>query len=338
MMPTELEQIETLFRTLLNRAPGAEEATRWTARLAQSGSFYAVFAAMLTKPEFLEKTRVKSDWPIGHFYSPIVDPGTVVDYVGAAKKAGAAGIAGIDFHLDRMLEFWKQNTAFIARAPFKKLPVDHLRFFWSESPYPIGDAATYRAILNHVRPSKIIEIGSGFSTACALDTLDEIGAAATSITCIEPYPAALRRRLRPGDLGRITLLESGVQQVDPTPFEGLGKGDILFIDSTHVLKTGSDVHFELFTILPRLRPGVLVHFHDIRWPFEYPDPFIFERNYSWNEAYALRALLMYSARFSVFFYSSLFAERHRSLVRETFPDFLINPGSSIWLQVNDAQS
>ena len=334
-MPTDLEQVETLFHALLNRAPSIEEATHWAGVLTRSGSFYAVFQAMLKKPEYLAKNRVKSDWPIGHFYSPVVDPATVVDYVSRSRAAGVADIAGIDFGLDEMVEFWTRHAAFIASTPFRKLPVEGLRFFWSESPYPIGDATTYRAIINHARPSTIIEIGSGFSTACALDTLDELGQADTSIVCIEPYPAALRKRLRPGDMERIELLECGVQDVDPKVFDRLCAGDILFIDSTHVLKTGSDVHFEFFTVLPRLKAGVLVHLHDVRWPFEYPDPFIFTRNYSWNEAYALRALLMYSSRFSVFFYNSLFSVIHPSLIGPIFKDFLINPGSSIWLQVTD---
>ena len=172
----------------------------------------------------------------------------------------------------------------------------------------------------------------GYSTACALDTLDEVGLAQTRMTCIEPYPAALHRRLRSGDLDRVTIIESIVQNVPVETFRELEDGDILFIDSTHVLKTGSDVHFELFDVLPSLKPGVLVHFHDIRWPFEYPAEFIFDRNFSWNEAYALRAFLMFNNRFSVFFYNSLFATLNQNLARETFPDFMLNVGSSIWLK------
>jgi hypothetical protein len=198
---------------------------------------------------------------------------------------------------------------------------------------PIGDAVTYRAMINALRPRHIIEVGSGFSSACALDTLDEIGQSATRLTCIEPYPAALRKRLRADDQMRMTIIESSVQEVPMQTFSTLEENDILFIDSTHVLKTDSDVHYEFFSVLPILKPGVMVHFHDIRWPFEYPHQFIFERDFSWNEAYGLRALLMYNSRFSVAFYNSLFAVSHSALVRETFADFMINPGSSIWLRV-----
>src|SRR4029453_10415837 len=109
-------------------------------------------------------------------------------------------------------------------------------------------------------------------------------------------------------------------------------GDVLFIDSSHVLKTGSDVHRELFEILPALTPGVLVHFHDIDYPFEYPDLFLFERRYSWNEAYAVRAFLMYNANYRVEFMVAMFRRMAADLVRATFPAFDEQPGASLWVR------
>jgi predicted O-methyltransferase YrrM len=191
-----------------------------------------------------------------------------------------------------------------------------------------------RAVIAAERPRRIVEIGSGFSTACMLDSLDHFGLKQTRITCIEPFSARLRSVLRPGDEARVEIIERPVQGMALETFARLEANDILFIDSTHVLKTGSDVHYELFHILPVLKTGVLVHFHDCRYPFEYPAEFIFERNYSWNEAYALRAFLMYNAKFRVFFYNSLFARRFRDLAAAACPAFLRNPGSSIWLKVN----
>ena len=290
---------------------------------------------MLVKQDYLLRHRVQTAWTPGHFYSPIVDPSTVTEYVSRNRNLAAKDISGIDFDIRSMSQFWLQHKDFISVTPFKRLPQQGLRFHWDASPYPIGDAVTYRAIINAFRPRKIIEIGSGYSSVCALDTLDEIRHDRASLVCIEPFPQALNELILARDRGRIDGCESIVQNVPVSVFDDLERDDILFIDSTHVLKTGSDVHFELFNVLPRLKPGVLVHFHDIRWPFEYPDPFIFERNFSWNEAYALRALLMYSRRFSVFFYNSLFAVHEAKLISETFPDFMINPGSSIWIRVNE---
>jgi hypothetical protein len=120
-------------------------------------------------------------------------------------------------------------------------------------------------------------------------------------------------------------------------FSKLKENDILFIDSTHVLKTASDVHYELFYILPSLNKGVLIHFHDIHYLFEYPQ-WLFERKLSWNESYALRAFLMYNPAFEVVFWNGMFADQQRELIHETNPLFLKNPGASIWLRAGSTDN
>ena len=115
------------------------------------------------------------------------------------------------------------------------------------------------------RPKRIIEIGSGFSSACILDCADEFHLDPFTLTCIEPFPTRLRSLLAPQD--EITLIESPVQLVELGLFESLSKDDILLIDSTHVLKTGSDVAHEIFHILPVLKEGVIVHVHDCQFSF-----------------------------------------------------------------------
>lgn len=267
----------------------------------------------------------------GHYYSPIVNPAEVRDYVAAGKAAKPEEIKGIDFHLPQMMQFWIDNANFISTTPFTEEKVAERRFYYKDSQLPYGDAVTLRAMIGAHRPKRMIEIGSGFSSACALDTADELGLADFQLTCIDPYPERLKSLLLPNDLARIEIIQKPVQTVELDRFFHLQSGDILFIDSSHVLKTGSDVHFELFHILPSLRSGVFVHFHDCRWPFEYPDPFIFERNYSWNEAYAVRAFLMWNTVFRVYFYGGLFATLNQRLVRETYSVFLKNFGSSLWV-------
>jgi hypothetical protein len=132
----------------------------------------------------------------------------------------------------------------------------------------------------------------------------------------------------------MTIHRKGVQEIPLDVFRALERNDILFIDSSHVLKTGSDVHYELFSILPCLAPGVIVHFHDCRFPFEYSDRQIFVKNYSWNEVYAVRALLMYSTRFKVIFYNSLFDAIYPALGAIS-PPFKRNPGGAIWIRVQE---
>ncbi len=267
----------------------------------------------------------KIAFPPGHYFSPIVDPLTVQGYVARYDQMPPEQIAGIDFPMSAMRQFWTDNL-----TSFQHEPTAGERYFASPLAYPASDAKTLRAMISAHRPTRMIEIGSGGSTACTLDTIDH-GKLSVELTCIEPYPKSLLDALGP-DRNRINLIETNVQDVPISVFRTLNENDILFIDSTHVLKTGSDVHYELFEILPALRPGVIVHFHDCRYPFEYPKPFIFERNYSWNEAYALRAFLMFNSRFNVLFYNSLFARIFKDLIRETCPTFLQNPGSSLWLR------
>jgi hypothetical protein len=184
-------------------------------------------------------------------------------------------------------------------------------------------------MINAVRPKRIIEVGSGFSTACMLDTADELSLA-LEITCIEPDPVRLKGLLRSSD--RVELLECPVQDVDISLFSKLEADDILFIDSTHVLKTGSDVHYELFDILPTLVRGVVVHFHDCMYPFEYHRDWVFKQNYSWNEVYAVRAFLMYNETFVPFYWHSLLARRDPELVRRVFPSAPADPGNSLWVR------
>ena len=226
----------------------------------------------------------------------------------------------------RMRRFFTEHGAFMAAAAFSETQTVGSRYYSDNGVFPAGDAAVLRAMINALKPHRIIEIGSGFSTACMLDAIDELGLS-TKVTCIEPYADRLRGLLRRGDAPEI--LEKPVQQVELTRFSELQDGDILFIDSTHVLKTGSDIHYELFEVLPSLNPGVVVHFHDLPYPFEYPSQWVFEQNYSWNEAYGVRAFLTYNLVFRPLYSNSLMATYEPDLLRSLFPKFPDNPGGAI---------
>jgi hypothetical protein len=181
------------------------------------------------------------------------------------------------------------------------------------------------------RPKKVIEIGCGHSSACTLDTVARYLDGNCPLTFIEPYPQRLLDLI--GDAAsRIRILDQPVQQTPLEIFEELGSGDVLFIDSTHVLRPGSDVCFELFQILPRLAKGVLVHFHDMFWPFEYPKGWIVEENRSWNELYAVRAFLICNEAWEVVMFNDYMATFESALIEATYPAFLRNPGGALWLQ------
>jgi predicted O-methyltransferase YrrM len=232
-----------------------------------------------------------------------------------------------------MLGIWNRNLDFIKSTPFTdEQAAQYNRYYYTGGPFPWGDGITLRMMINELTPRRIVEIGSGFSTACMLDSADHIGLDSLQITCIEPYPDRLLSLMRAKDHDRVKLLERFVQDVPEDVVDELEPGDILFIDSTHVLKTGSDVHFEFFHLIPRLKQGVVVHFHDVPYPFEYPPEWVFGMNYSWNEAYALRLFLMFNNAFEVTFWGSLLARSYTANIRSDFPTFLRNPGSSIWLR------
>src|SRR5690606_1833553 len=112
-----------------------------------------------------------------------------------------------------------------------------------------------------------------------------------AFTFIEPYPRLLQSLITPDDAAAVTILPQRVQEVPLSVFDQLEPQDILFIDSSHVAKVGSDVVFLLLRVLPRLRPGVLIHFHDIFYPWSYPMRWI-RQGCAWNESLFLRALLV----------------------------------------------
>jgi len=272
---------------------------------------------------------VKPFFAPGHFHSPIVDPAKVAGHMKVARSIKPSDIQGIAIDTARMREIWLQNLDCIKASAFTSQAADGHRFKIG-GPFPFGDALFLRMMVNAHKPKRIIEIGSGFSTACMLDAIDDFGLS-TQVTCIEPNSARLRSLLKPTD--SVEIIESEVQACDPAIVERLEAEDFLFIDSTHVMKTGSDVNFELFELLPRVKRGVLVHVHDCPYPFEYSPQWVLEKNLSWNEAYALRAFLMFNTSFSVEFWGSLFRRTFTDLLPAEFPDLLTqNPGTSIWLK------
>lgn len=114
-------------------------------------------------------------------------------------------------------------------------------------------------------------------------------------------------------------------------FSELKANDILFIDSTHVSKLGSDVNSIFFNILPRLNSGVIIHLHDIFWPFEYPASWI-QDGRAWNEIYILRAMLQHNKDYSILFFSDYLRNTYFNWFSENVPLFLRNSGGNFWIK------
>jgi len=250
----------------------------------------------------------------GHFYSPIVDPASLAPLRGALWPANPT-VAGIDFNDEshrRVLAQWFPRYMRDYDYP------EHLdgstgaaRFHTQNSQFTWLDARALFVLLRAWRPARVIEVGSGYSSLLIADVNRRFFGSAIELTCIEPYPRAFLR----GVEGISRIIERPVQQVAMDEFRALQAGDILFIDSSHVAKTGSDVNHLLFEVVPLLAAGVHVHVHDIFLPFDYPADWVLVQNRSWNEQYMLRALLMYaSSTLRVDFGSSYAFHRFRELV------------------------
>jgi predicted O-methyltransferase YrrM len=268
--------------------------------------------------------------PPGHYYSPYPDLGdfdTRVDRLLDTTR----DLPAVDLRDDAQLALFDDLAPLMVGLPFPAERGDEHRYWFDNPAYSWGDGIVLHAMLRHVRPRRVVEVGSGYSSAMLLDTADGWLDPGVAITFIEPYDELLRSLLRPGDDERVTILDSAVQDVDPSVFTRLGAGDILFIDSTHVVKAGSDVNHLFFEVLPLLAPGVVVHVHDVFHLFEYPAQWVRDGR-AWQEVYLLHAFLMYNHAFEILWFQHLMWMRHREAIRARVPDVARNPGGNLWLR------
>lgn len=247
--------------------------------------------------------EISGAFPAGHFYSPIVNPAELLAKSSSIWPLEAPPVLGIDFNRkahELVLDTWFPRH--ISKYDYPEVLDEHNKdeshFYTRNSQFSWLDSRALFVLLNEIKPARMIEVGSGYSSLLTADVNRRFLNNSCVFKCIEPYP---RDFLAAGVAGISELVIEQVQNIPPHDFETLESGDILFIDSSHVCKTGSDVNFLYFEVLPRLKPGVLIHVHDIFLPFEYNKQWVLDENRSWNEQYLLRALLMYSDAFQILF-------------------------------------
>ena len=270
--------------------------------------------------------------PSGHFYSPIVDRVELAVRDSRLWPAQPCLPAGIDFNdasHHHILE--TEFPRFIADFDYTKASPGSSGKYATDNPqFGWLDAKALFVLLRAWRPARVIEVGSGHSSLLMADVNTRFLEGAMHITCIEPYPESF---LHSSACAIDRLVQAKVQDVPLEEFDALAAGDVLFIDSSHVSKVGSDVNHLLFKVLPRLASGVRIHIHDIFLPFEYPRSWVLEQGRSWNEQYLLQALLMDSTAFGVVFGSAYCTWKH--------PDLLANAvagleqaggGGSFWIE------
>ena len=278
----------------------------------------------------------RSHVPPGHPYSPIPSTADVERALTVAEST-PSHLVGLDLREQQQMELLTSLQSMYQDLDLPSAPGEG-RFFLDNTWFTYGDAVGYALMLRHDPPSRVIEVGSGFSSALALDVAERFLEPQPRFTFIDPDPTRLADLARPADLTDRVVIDE-VQNVPVAQFAELNSGDILFIDSSHVLKAGSDVQFLFDQVFPVLAPGVRVHIHDVFYPFEYPRSWL-RSGTALNEAYAVRALLLGGSRFQVLLFNSYLVRFHREWFERHMPLFLGGdyPTGGIWLRVQEPGS
>jgi predicted O-methyltransferase YrrM len=275
-------------------------------------------------------------FPDGHFYSPVPDPLELEERASAIWGPRALVLPGIDFNDAHHLYVLTELFPRLIREydyPETGPTDDSLQCFYNRnSEFGWLDSRTLFVLMRARQPGRIVEVGSGYSSLLMADVNARFLAGRTQITCVEPFPRPFLRRNVPG-IGRV--IERKVQDVPLEALCALGTGDWLFIDSSHVCKVGSDVNTLFLEVVPRLKPGVKVHVHDVFLPEDYPRAWVTELGYYWSEQYLLRALLSRSDAFRVLFGCHYAALRFPNEVSRALPlaDGRGFGGGSFWFEV-----
>jgi hypothetical protein len=305
-------------------------------RLVQPFKVMAV-QALPALNRFLE-TRLRLHLVRRHYYSPVPDP----DDIGPGYWDQVSEMPGVDLGYERGLAFMREVVPLHIGGFRKRMPLQRTAgndFFLINGTYMAVDAHVYWCMILHYKPKRIVEIGAHASTmisTAAVAALREESGHVCRIDAIEPFPTDYLRR----ENGRtITLIEKKVQELPLSYFLELEAGDILFVDSTHMMRQGSDVQYEYLEIIPRLKPGVLIHVHDVSLPRHYPKVY-FDNQLYWNEQYFLQALLVFNNRLQVEWAGNGLMLKYPAAMLETFPEIndmrAVYPSSeptAFWMRV-----
>ena len=263
-----------------------------------------------------------------HFYQPIPDtqnlPKTLWDR--------PSKLAGIDMNDSMQLDLLRRHFP-LFRNEYERFPTEPSgkppQFHLDNGLFGGLDALVAYCMVRHFEPRLIVEIGGGYSTLLLTEAAAKNNT--STLTCIEPYPQEF---LKQGFSGLHRLIEKKVQDIDLEFFSELHSGDVLFIDSSHTVKIGGDVNYLFLEVLPRLKPGVIVHIHDIFLPFEYRRDWVLDEFRFWSEQYLLQAFLTFNSEFEVLMANSYMAHKYLEGIKAAFPSLekleAILPNSVRW--------
>ncbi len=331
---SKVDVITALYLSFLGREPEPPALAYFSKALTEGTlDVKALVAEFQNCEEYRQRQSTNHLWmPPGHYYSPIANVEEL--HADAARVFDrSCRPAGIDLNEAGQLALLPTLRRLARDLPFQETKKDGLLYYFHNDSYGHGDAVVLAGMIRHLRPRRILEFGCGFSSCVILDINRSFFGGQIECTFVDPYPQRLRDLLI-GYSGEARIIESRAQDIDLDLVRSLQGNDILFIDSTHVSKAGSDVNFHFFETLPSLQPGVLIHVHDVFYPFEYLEEWFFEENRSWNELYLLRAFLMYNPMYRIEFFNHFLAYAHPELAK-TIPWFEYNCGGAIWLRKCD---
>jgi hypothetical protein len=261
-----------------------------------------------------------------YFYQPIPDSRQLTNEMWEQESE----LPGVDMNDATQSKFLTETFPQYKTeySQFPHAPSDSPHEFYFENPMFSGtDALVLYGMLRHFKPRRVLEVGSGFSSRITAKALLANGSG--ELTCIEPYPEDV---LRQGFPGLKQLIEKGVQEVEPDVFQELEANDVLFIDSSHVVRVGGDVDFLFLEVLPRLKPGVIIHVHDIYLPLPGRRDWVMEERRFWNEQQLLQAFLIGNCDFEVMFANAYANRKFPDQMKAAFPSSPWWGGGSFWMR------
>jgi hypothetical protein len=243
-----------------------------------------------------------------HYYQPLINPGKHL----SRPLNEDRNLPGIDWNTAEQLSLLAafNYNGELDRIPNEKKETNGLQYYYNNPSYTAGDGEFLYNMIRHFKPKRVVEIGCGYSTMMAVkaeaQNAQESPANKCKHICIEPYEMPWLEQLE------VEVIRSKVEDIDTSLFTQLEANDILFIDSSHMVRPQGDVLFEFLQILPILKKGVLIHVHDVFSPKDYPKEWIVDNHCMWNEQYLLEAFLSFNSQFRIIGALNYLKYNHRS--------------------------
>ena len=269
-----------------------------------------------------------------HYYQPIPRYETVPE----SAFDEPARLPGFAIDTQKVQTTLRELGSFGDEANWPREPRPPGEYTAANDNFGFSSAALLHAFIRAHGARKVVEIGGGFSSLISLAALARNhGPSGFEFVCVEPYPPAWLEQAIARAGASAKLIRQPAERLDPAMLADLGENDILFIDSSHCVRLASDVNFLFLQVVPRLRPGVIVHVHDIYIPYEYPRSHFFGPNkLFWNEQYLLQALLTDNPRLEVILPAFMAQKDMAEAFAAAFPHFdpsMDRTSSSFWLRV-----